>query len=365
MKIFGHYIPLPFLALACVDFVVVALAVYAAAYIRFSPSVFQVHIASGLVLSRALLVASVVSISVLSMGLYQSRFRARPLSVILRIVSSILGATTFLVVLFYAYPPTFFGRGVLFISLAFSFAGLLLVRAVFYRVVDMDLFRRRVLVLGAGEKASSIMGQLRRHSDRRGFQILGFVPVSGEPVRVDAGQVVSTGMALPEFIKQNKIDEVVVAVGDRRRDLPMSELLDCRLNGTEVVDVLGFFEREVGKIRLDLLLPSWLIFSEGFQSGASFGCMKRMFDIGIAMTILAVVWPLMLLTAVAVFLDGGCRGPVLYRQVRVGRDGRPFRIVKFRSMCPDAEKDGKAKWATSNDSRVTRVGAFMRKTRLD
>lgn len=120
----------------------------------------------------------------------------------------------------------------------------------------------------------------------------------------------------------------------------------------------------MGKIKLDVLDPSWMFLSDGFRGGAVRAYLKRLFDITLAVLLLPLLLPLMLLVAVAVFIEGGLRGPILYRQVRVGENGRPFQIVKFRSMKTDAEKDG-AQWATRNDARVTRVGAVIRKVRLD
>ena len=144
----------------------------------------------------------------------------------------------------------------------------------------------------------------------------------------------------------------------------MHEILDCKMSGVDVVDLLSFFEREMGKIKLDVLDPSWMFLSDGFRGGSVRAYLKRLFDILLALALLPLLLPLMLLVAIAVFVEGGFRGPILYRQVRVGENGRPFRMVKFRSMKTDAEKDG-AQWASRNDARVTRVGGVIRKVRLD
>jgi sugar transferase (PEP-CTERM system associated) len=137
------------------------------------------------------------------------------------------------------------------------------------------------------------------------------------------------------------------------------------MNGVTVIDLLTFFERETGRVRHDILQPSWMIFSDGFLKGSTRAVIKRMFDIGVSLGMLAVVWPFMLLTALAIKIESRFNGPILYFQQRTGENGEPFNVMKFRSMHTDAEKDGIARWAKKNDSRITRVGSFIRKTRLD
>ena len=152
---------------------------------------------------------------------------------------------------------------------------------------------------------------------------------------------------------------------DRRRGFPMDQLLECRLEGIEITELVSFFERETGKVRLDVLNPSWMIFSEGFRQGRVHNLLERSFDVAASLALLTVTLPFMALTVLAIKLEDGLRAPVLYRQTRVGQYGRPFKLMKFRSMRIDAESTGKPIWAAKNDSRVTRIGSFIRKTRID
>jgi sugar transferase (PEP-CTERM system associated) len=152
---------------------------------------------------------------------------------------------------------------------------------------------------------------------------------------------------------------------DRRLSFPMEQLLECRLEGVEIIDLVSFLERETGKVRLDVLNPSWMIFSEGFRQGRIHSTLERAFDILASLILLIVASPIMLATAIAIKLTEGPRATVFYRQERVGQYGRPFELLKFRSMREDAEADGQAQWAQKNDSRVTRVGSFIRTTRID
>jgi sugar transferase (PEP-CTERM system associated) len=152
---------------------------------------------------------------------------------------------------------------------------------------------------------------------------------------------------------------------DRRRSFPMMNLLECRLDGLEITDLVTFLERETGKVRLDVLNPSWMIFSEGFRQGRINSILERAFDLVASFVLLLLALPLMIVTAIAIKLEDGPRAAIFYRQTRVGQYGRPFRLMKFRSMREDAERDGKPQWAQKNDSRVTRVGSFIRMTRID
>jgi sugar transferase (PEP-CTERM system associated) len=171
-------------------------------------------------------------------------------------------------------------------------------------------------------------------------------------------------MSLSDTATALKVDEIIVAVRERRGGvLPLRELLDCRISGVKVMDLSSHFESMLGQIRIDALKAGWLIFGEGFNQGVMRTSIKRAFDYLFALAMLILVSPVMLITALLILLEDG--GPVFYRQERVGLNGRLFNVIKFRSMRNDAESDGKPRWATANDDRVTRVGRFIRKVRID
>jgi len=157
----------------------------------------------------------------------------------------------------------------------------------------------------------------------------------------------------------------VLAMDERRKGLPVNDLLDCKMSGIEVFDLLTFFERYTRKIRLDIMNPSWLFLSDGFQVNNFRRLWKRIFDVVTVLMLLPVVLPIMMLVVVAICIESRCRGTVLYSQTRVTENGRLFQIHKFRSMAEDAEKGGVAQWASKEDSRITRVGSFIRKFRFD
>jgi sugar transferase (PEP-CTERM system associated) len=162
-----------------------------------------------------------------------------------------------------------------------------------------------------------------------------------------------------------EIDEIVMAMDDRRQQFPLKDLLDCRLAGIEVIELASFLERETGKVYLDILIPSWMIFGAGFRRDVLRRYTEAAFDLAASFALLLIALPVMAITVLAIKIEEGISAPVLYGQPRVGYGGRVFRVLKFRSMRVDAEKDGRARWATANDDRVTRVGRFIRKVRID
>jgi sugar transferase (PEP-CTERM system associated) len=171
--------------------------------------------------------------------------------------------------------------------------------------------------------------------------------------------------SLRDYCIEYGVDEIVIANDDRRGNLPLNELLDSRMSGINVIEMLDFFERETEKIRLDLLRPSWLIYADGFKRNLFRSGTKRLFDLIMSSLILLVCSPFIAVTALAIYLEGGGKGPIFYTQQRVGKNGKNFMLRKFRSMRTDAELDGVARFADKEDARVTRVGLFIRKYRLD
>lgn len=346
-----------------VELFVFVLSVYAGAHIRFFGDQIAVsHI--GDLLPRALVYAPVMTMSMIAMGLYQARLRESFSGIVLRIMASFLIGVAVLAMIFYMVPSLFLGRGALILTFIVAFLLICLTRAIFYPVLGQDRLKRRLLVLGTGERANALT-EFRRRVDQRGFLIVGFLHVKGETAVVDPSKVIHLDSQLIDYVLKHEIDEVVVAVSDRRQQFPLHELLDCRMSGIEIIDVLTFFEREIGKIRLDILHPSWLIFSDGFQKNPLRESSKRLFDISAGLLLLSVTWPIMILASIAIFIESGMAGPILYRQIRIGCDGQPFVVLKLRSMRNDAESDGEARWAEKNDSRITRVGSVIRRYRID
>ncbi|MGQ4584030.1 TIGR03013 family XrtA/PEP-CTERM system glycosyltransferase [Lysobacter sp. F60174L2] len=342
---------------------IIVLAVAGAAWLRFLHDPEGHLIFSQGAPSRALVVALVTTTAMAAFGMYQVHGRHNRHDFLLRLVLSFAFGGTALLVLYYVLPATYIGRGVLLLALAAAFAGVYLLRSVSQAMFQSEVFRRRVLVLGAGHNADLINTRLRRGGDRRSFVLLGFIPIEGQPVAVGSALRIEGPEPLAALAERLDVDEVVVAPDERRGALPMDQMLACAQRGIAMTDLSTFFEREAGIVTMKVADPSWLVFSGGFDHSLPRRLSKRFFDLMAASLMLLVAWPLMLLVMLAVSWDS--RGPVLYRQVRVGEGGREFELLKFRSMRCDAESDGVARWATTSDDRTTRVGRFIRMTRLD
>ena len=313
---------------------------------------------------RAALFAGAIVLCMFALGLYQPQTREKPLGLFLRQVLGVAAGTMLLVVLYYAIPQAYIGRGVLALAILFGLPWIVLWRALVIKLMDAEMLQRRVLIFGAGHAAEFVAQRMRRRSDRRTFTVVGFVPVAGEAVKIPADRLVEIDAPIHEWAARRHVDEIVIVPDDRRGTLPMEDLLECKQRGIEVSDLVRFLERESGKVKLTAS-PSWLVFSDGFNTSPMRRATKRIFDVVSAALVLGASWPLMLLTALAIRIESGPGQPILYSQERVGEHGRVFRLFKFRSMRTDAELGGVARWASKNDERVTRVGRVIRKLRLD
>lgn len=363
IRIFQHYWQLPLATLAAAEAILFFFAPYLAVMLNTGVGWRDLGGLDGPVLPKAILFASAMFVSMTAMGLYNARQRSRLAGLLTRVAASVGAGAVFSAIVFYFFPAIVLYRSQLVLTAALAFGGAVIVRIAFDRLLDENMFKRRVLVYGAGRRAGSIV-RLRRRSDRRGFIVVGYVAAEGDDSSVLGSDDKLIGGDLLQVCRKHQVDEIVVAMDDRRRRFPMDELLECRLEGLEIVELVSFLERETGKVRLDVLNPSWMIFSEGFRQGRVHSTLERGFDVVASVALLLVALPLMLLTALAIKLEDGPRAAIFYRQVRVGQYGRPFKLLKFRSMREDAERDG-AQWAQKNDSRVTRVGSFIRLTRID
>lgn len=365
VRLFSHYVHVSIAALAAIEALVFLGAMLLAYRVRFESwfPVDRLGSKETLWLCSAVFVGANL-VSILAFGLYSSRQRARTSGVFVRLVAAVAAAVVGTAAVFYVLPSLWVGRGVLGLASLVALVGAGASRAMFSRMMDESLLKRRVLVYGVGQRTTSISG-LRRRSDRRGFEIVGYVQPDGESVAVPPERVLDASEGILTLCTRLDVHEVVVAMEDRRRGFPILGLLECRLAGMEVTELLTFLERETGRVRIDVLNPSWMIFGEGFRRDPVRLFSSRALDLVASVLLLILSLPFMLITMVAIKLEDGWRAPVFYGQARVGLAGQPFKVLKFRSMRTDAERDGQAQWAQKSDPRVTRVGAVIRKLRID
>ena len=315
----------------------------------------------------ALLFAFILSCGTLAMGGYLTMVRESLSSLFFRtLVAYCFVGGIGLKLLYVVIPTADPGSANLFWAVMVASLLVVILRIAFIRIVDSEQLVRRVVIFGAGDFAAALLDEYERNMRALGVRVIGCIADTPSN-SVDGNKLIPSPDNFYQFCRQNKVSEIVIAQKERRSReggwLPMQELMQCKLRGIAVTNGLDFYERELKKAKLDMVHPSWIMFSEGFKASKSRALAKRLIDLALGFAILLIALPFFVLTALAVFLETG--RPVLYSQTRVGMLGKEFRLYKFRSMRQDAEKDGKAQWAKANDDRVTRVGAFIRNTRLD
>jgi sugar transferase (PEP-CTERM system associated) len=359
------HVPGPGWVLLAADVVAILAAFGLAIVVRYSvdhltdPAAYP-----GLAVCTAVFLACQV-VGLLSMGLYRTRQRPTVLDKVRRVVFAVCGSTVLNLLLVWWNPDLGPGRETL--AVASPLAALLLVttRVLMLRFIDLKLMKRRVLVLGSGAAAAKV-SRLRRRADRRRFEVVGFVALSDLDRREATRHGIAPLLSLEEARRLLPgMDEVVVALDDRRGALPLDFLIHAKHIGVRIAEIVQFLERETERLDLDLLRPSWLLFERSSQTNALYRILKRGFDIAFSVVLLTATSPLLLGSALAILIEDGPGQPLFYRQTRVGLHGRSFRLLKFRSMRVDAERDG-PQWANkAGDPRVTRVGHILRRFRLD
>lgn len=307
--------------------------------------------------------ASSIVFAMASMGLYDPDLRVGPTSIFARTILSFVMTAALMAGLTAAFPDL--SSEVLSVCFACAFV-VLLASKVLERAYSGRTSMRRVLVLGAAEKAT-LVNRLRRRGDRRGIVVIGFVDLLDRPRCITGSKIIEVKTPLSVFVEQNRIDELVLAFDDRRGNssIPAQEILQCKANGVSVIDVCTFYERQIGKVHLGSTSTDSVALSDVYSGPLQRSARKRLLDVVLTSVVLFVASPAMVAIAVAILIESRGKGPVLYAQERMGKNGRPFKLLKFRSMHVDAEGDGVARWAEIEDERITRVGALMRKTRLD
>jgi sugar transferase (PEP-CTERM system associated) len=318
------------------------------------------------VLWRASLIAVVLQVCLHFCDLYDFRTLNDRRTTAIALLRALGAASLILALLYYWVPNLVIGRGV------FAISSLIFVVVIAgWRITFNWMSRRlkpaeRLLIVGTNAAAVDLARELFERRQELGVQLMGFV--DPDPSRVGSPLlnpgIIGTVTDIPSIVRSLSVDRVVVSLADARGKLSMDALLRMKLNdGVRFDHLASVYEEYTGKIAVENLRPSWLVFSEGFRRQAGLESLKRLFDIAVASAGLLLASPLLAVLAAAIKLTEG--GPVLYSQVRVGKDGRTFTLYKFRSMRPDAEAETGPIWSTAGDPRVTRLGRSLRRTRLD
>jgi sugar transferase (PEP-CTERM system associated) len=343
---------------------VILACVYLGAFVRLGGGSFSDFTWAAGILPKALLIAGVTQLSMYFADLYDFRVLAERRELFVRSVQALGGSSLILAALYFWFPDLIVGRGVFLVTAIAMIALLFGWRIAFEWTSRRMGPRERILLVGTNEGAVDLARELFERHDL-GVHIVGFI--DPDPARVGAAVlnpgVIGTIEDIPAIVRARAVDRVVVSLSDARGKLPMEKLLEMKLDGVTFDHLASVYEQYTGKIAVDNLRPSWLIFSEGFRGNHLQTALKRMFDVVGALLGLLLALPIMIVMAIAIKMTS--RGGVFYHQSRVGLRGRIFTVHKFRSMRVDAEQQTGAIWATANDDRVTSVGRLFRRARLD
>lgn len=359
IRFFRHYIPLSLALLTGAELILFFLIA------QFTTHQYSAQILHGgaEVAYKPWLFAMLFSLLNSMFGLYDWEWTTGLKSLLIRVMGS-LTVGALLIATGASLIPTLFPTGAEYlVSIALVGFSAVLIRLIFMEWGKTTLFKKRILVVGTGSRAAKIE-EIAGNGETLGIYIVGYLPLGTTHSYVPHDRLIQGQGRLYDIALEHDASAIIVAVRERRGGgLPINELLECKLRGMEILDLPAFFEQQTGILPLESTNASWMIFSEGFSQGSARDAIKRAFDLLVSGIFLLLLSPLMLLTALLIKLES--HGPIFYTQERVGQFGQSFTIYKFRSMRTDAEKEGAPVWARKNDDRTTRIGRFIRRTRID
>ena len=363
IRIFNVYYPLRTVVLLCGEVALVFASFLAATFLQLGQDAYLVlNFEDGYI--KIFGIATVTLLCLYYFDMYDLQ-RVRSQGEVYFRLLLVMAALSFLLAGIVYFFPDFrvggvgmAGRGVFLIGLSILTLALLSWRTTYAWLIRQPFLRERVYVLGSGDKAKALVDALRGRPEL-GIDVVGWAGAAGNGSLTRE----SLGAYLVSLWQNKQMDRVIVALNDRRGTMPVEELLQLRVRGVKIEDATSILEKMLGKIDVDDLNPSWLIFSEGFRLNDSFLFARRVFSLVVSFLLLLLVLPLIPIIALGIKLTSP--GPVLYSQRRTGKHGRPFQCFKFRTMRPDAEADTGPTWAGDDDPRITNIGKFLRASRLD
>jgi len=368
IRIFSQYVSVKSLLLAVLEGILMAAALVGGVKLRFwgDPAAFEAYTAWPDFALQAFVIVLILQACFYYNDLYDlTAVRGRS-DQVLRVGQSLGAACLILGLIYFLAPGLLIGRGIFFITILIIPPSVLVARVAMESAWHATAPPVPTVILGAGQLGLTVARELAQRDDLN-MKLLGFVDSSSssEPPgdRLFGHQVLGTTPNLQEIVRSHGVSRIIVAVDDRRGSLPIEELARLRLQGIHVEDAHTALAALTGRVWLNAVYPSWFVFSDGFRRSRLTDALKRAADLLLGLVGLVLALPLMILVAIAVRLDS--RGPILYRQVRVGRKGVCFELLKFRSMRTDAEEENGAQWAQENDPRATRLGRWLRPFRLD
>ncbi len=366
LRIGGQKVPTPLLLLLAIDCFLIAVGLFLAAVLRFYVAnygpVFY-YLLTWQTFCRFVIAILVCVISLYFNDLYDFRLMKTPSEMLVRLLQAFGVACLTLAVFYYVQPDLGLGRGIAALGAPMIVALALGWRLLMAQDPNTLGTPERMLIMGTGPTGISLARDIISRPELQ-LKVVGFLDEKGENIGkslVNPG-IIGAAANVGEIAQQEKIDHVVISLLERRGMMPVRQLLHLKFAGVKVEDAHSFYERMTGRIVLERLSPSWLILSDGFRKSTLLIVAKRAIDVILSLIALVLCLPLFAVTAAAIALESG--GPVLFRQGRTGLNGKPFEMLKFRSMYKDAEAAG-PQWAATGDHRITRIGKWIRKFRID
>jgi sugar transferase (PEP-CTERM system associated) len=371
LRIFNKYIPFHKLAFFLIDSIFIMGTVMLGAYLRFfiladyfpfwgDPTRFVTY---GYLFPKTLLIMATIQLSLYYFDLYDFKIFRSNLELVIRLLQSLGVASIVLAVIYHLFSNLIIGRGIFLISLGFMGGVIVSWRIIYNYILRTRQLDQKVMIIGSGGLAKNIAREILDREDI-GFKIIGFI--TDQPERIGEKlvnpSIVGDQSQIVDIAARERVARIIVALDERRGKFPEAGLLECKMRGIAVEEGIAFYEHLTGKLQVESLRPSFLIFSDGFKKPKLTMWTKRAIGFGSSLIGLILLSPLILIISILIKIDS--RGPVFYKQERTGEHGKVFRLFKFRSMIENAETNGPV-WAEKNDGRVTRIGKWMRKWRLD
>ena len=362
LRIFDQYIPVRKIAFFFLESIFIEGMVILGAYLRFlgDPTGFYHY---DYLIVKALLIVACVQLSLYYFDLYDLKAFRSKIELGIRLLQSLGVSSILLAFLYYLFPLLIIGRGIFFISLGFMGVVIVSWRITYNHILKTRQLDQRIMIIGSGPLAKSIAKEIVEGVDT-GFKLIGFI--TDHPERVGEKllnpSIMGDQSQILDIATKERVDRIIVALEERRGKFPNAQLLECKMRGIAIEEGIHFYEHLTGRLQVESLHPSILIFSEGFKKSKLTMWTKRASEFALSLIGLVLLSPVILVISLLIKIDS--RGPVFYKQERVGDRGKRFKLLKFRSMVENAEVNGPV-WAEQNDKRITRTGRWIRKWRLD
>jgi sugar transferase (PEP-CTERM system associated) len=362
LRIFDQYIPVRKIAFFFLESLFIGGMVILGAYLRFLSDPASFHHYEYLIL-KALLIVACVQLSLYYFDLYDLKAFRSNMELGIRLLQSLGVSSILLAFLYYLFPLLIIGRGIFLISLGFMGVVIVSWRIIYNHILKTRQLDQRIMIIGSGPLAQNIAKEIVEGMDT-GFKVIGFITEDPERIgeKLVNPSIIGDQSQILDIATKERVDRIIVAIEERRGKFPDAQLLECKMRGIAIEEGIHFYEHLTGRLQVESLRPSSLIFSEGFKKSKLTIWMKRVSGFSLSLIGLILLSPLILIISILIKIES--RGPVFYKQERVGERGKIFKLLKFRSMVEEAEANGPV-WAEQDDKRVTRVGRWMRKWRID